>query len=88
MGLADTIKDKNHAYNKNRAKAKIFLCHHLDEGLKIEYITIKDPLILWNNLKDRYDHLKIVILLQAHYEWTHLGLHDFKDIATHKSSMF
>ncbi|KAM3305222.1 hypothetical protein P3S67_012088 [Capsicum chacoense] len=37
----------------------IFLSHHLDEVLKIEYLTIKDPLVLWNSLKERFDHLKM-----------------------------
>jgi hypothetical protein len=34
----------------------IFLRRHLHEELKIEYLTIKDPLILWQNLKERNDH--------------------------------
>ncbi|XP_074373578.1 uncharacterized protein LOC141713914 [Apium graveolens] len=36
----------------------IFLRHHLDEGLKTEYLTIKDPSTLWKDLKERYDHKK------------------------------
>ncbi|XP_070013381.1 uncharacterized protein [Nicotiana sylvestris] len=80
MGLTDTIKDKNQASYHDRAKAMIFLRHHLDEGLEMEYLTVKDPVILWNNLKDRYDHLKMVILPQARYDWTHLKLQDFKSI--------
>ncbi|XP_060183219.1 uncharacterized protein LOC132613191 [Lycium barbarum] len=52
MGLGDTIKEKNKASNQENAKAMIFLRHHLDEALKIEYLTIKDPLILWKNLKE------------------------------------
>lgn len=35
MNLADTIKDDNKAFSQNRAKAIIFLRHHLDEGLKL-----------------------------------------------------
>nr|XP_027067592.1 uncharacterized protein LOC113693225 [Coffea arabica] len=35
----------------------IFLRHHLDEGIKIEYLTVKDPLVLWQDLKERFDHL-------------------------------
>ena len=62
MGLADTIQENNQASNQNRAKAMIFLRHHLDEGLKMKYLTVKDLLVLWNNLKDRYDHLKLVVL--------------------------
>ena len=88
MGLADTIQENNQASNQNHAKAMIFLRHHLDEGLKMEYLTVKDPLVLWNNLKDRYDHLKLVVLPQARYDWIHLRLQDFKSISEYNSSMF
>ncbi|XP_019248978.1 PREDICTED: uncharacterized protein LOC109228278 [Nicotiana attenuata] len=88
MGLANTIKDKNQASNQDRAKAMIFLHHYLDEGQKMEYLTVKDPVILWNNLKDRYDHLKMVVLPQARYDWTHLRLQDFKSISEYNSAMF
>ncbi|OMO99037.1 hypothetical protein CCACVL1_03959 [Corchorus capsularis] len=77
-GLGDTIKENNEASNQDRAKAMIFLRHHLHEGLKAEYLTVKDPLVLWNNLKERYDHQKTVILPKARYEWMHLRLQDFK----------
>ena len=46
MGLQDTIQENNQASNQNRAKAMIFLRHHLDEGLKMKYLTVKDPLVL------------------------------------------
>ncbi|XP_019263009.1 PREDICTED: uncharacterized protein LOC109240783 [Nicotiana attenuata] len=88
MGLADAIKDKNQASNQDRAKAMIFLRHHLDECLKMKYLTVKDPVILWNNLKDRYDHLKMVVLPQARYDWTHLRLQDFKSISEYNSTIF
>ncbi|KAH0683185.1 hypothetical protein KY289_020937 [Solanum tuberosum] len=81
MDLAYTIQEKNQASNQNRAKAMIFLRHHLDEGLKMEYLTVKDPLVLWTNLKDRYAHLKLVVLPQARYDWIHLRLQDFKSIS-------
>ncbi|XP_070044941.1 uncharacterized protein [Nicotiana tomentosiformis] len=60
MSLADTIKDKNQASNQDSSKAMIFLFYHLDEGLKMKYITLKDPIIMWNNWKDRYVHLKMI----------------------------
>ncbi|KAL5537839.1 hypothetical protein UlMin_044989 [Ulmus minor] len=60
MGLGDTIVDGKETSMQDRVKAMIFLCYHLHEGLKIEYLTIKDPLELWQNLKDRYDHQKTV----------------------------
>ncbi|XP_017256303.1 uncharacterized protein LOC108225859 [Daucus carota subsp. sativus] len=76
--LGDTIKEGNKESESNRAKAMIFLRRHLHEGLKTEYLTVKDPLELWKNLKDRYDHQKTVISPKARYDWMHLMLQDFK----------
>ena len=74
MNFGDTIKDDNQASPQNCAKTMIFICHHFHEVLKIELFTVKDPLILWNNLKERYEHKKTVILPKAHYDWMHLRL--------------
>ncbi|KAK8356730.1 hypothetical protein V6Z12_A05G373800 [Gossypium hirsutum] len=59
-----------------------------EESLKTEYLTIKDPQILWANLKERYDHQKIVILPKARYEWLNLRLQDFKSVSDYNSAMF
>ncbi|XP_049393392.1 uncharacterized protein LOC125857790 [Solanum stenotomum] len=77
-GLDATITQGNEASNQDKAKAMIFLRHHLDEGLKIEYLTVKDPLELWTDLKGRYDHLKATVLPRARYEWMHLQFQDVK----------
>ncbi|CAM8962895.1 unnamed protein product [Rhodiola kirilowii] len=53
MDLGDAIKEANKASEQNKAQAMIFLRHHLHEGLKYEYLTIKDPSILWKELKER-----------------------------------
>ncbi|XP_040940146.1 uncharacterized protein [Gossypium hirsutum] len=66
----------------------ISLRHHLHEGLKTEYLTVKDPQILWANLKERYDHQKTVILPKARYEWLNLRLQDFKSVSDYNSAMF
>ena len=50
------------ASQQDRTEALIFLCHHLDESLKNEYLTVKDPLVLWKSLQDRYDHHKISMM--------------------------
>ena len=65
MNLGNTIKSGNTASLQDRAKALIFLRHHIDEGLKSEYLTVKDPLILWTSLKERNDQQKTVILPKA-----------------------
>jgi len=88
MDLGDTIKDENEASSQNNANAMIFLCHHLHEELKFKFFTIKDPLILWQNLKERYDHQRIVILPKARYDLIHLRLQDFKSASNYNFSMF
>lgn len=57
--LGNTIKDNNTASQQDRAKAMIFLRHHIHEGLKDEYLTVKDPLELWKALAERYAYQKV-----------------------------
>ena len=56
MNLGNIIKKENTASLQDRAKKLIFLHHNIDEGLKRKYLTVKDPLIPWDNLKERHDH--------------------------------
>ncbi|KAI5682452.1 hypothetical protein M9H77_03680 [Catharanthus roseus] len=78
MGLKDTINNNNKESNQNRARAMIFFRHHLHEALKAEYLTVKGLLILWNSLKEKFDHLKLL----------HLRLQDYKSINEYNSAMF
>ncbi|XP_040935307.1 uncharacterized protein [Gossypium hirsutum] len=57
-GLGEAIKEGNEESTQDKAKAMIFIRHHLHEGLKAEYLTVKGLQILWANLKERYDHQK------------------------------
>ncbi|CAA7051318.1 unnamed protein product [Microthlaspi erraticum] len=86
--LGETIKERNKAESKDKAKAMIFLRHHLHEGLKSEYLNVKDPQVLWTSLKERYDHQKTVILPRARYDWTHLRLQNFKSVSEYNSALF
>ncbi|XP_074326814.1 uncharacterized protein LOC141664759 [Apium graveolens] len=88
MGLGDTIKEGNKTSEQDKAKAMIFLRHHLDEGLKTEYLTIKDPSTLWKDIKEKYDHQKMVILPKTRYDWLHLRLQDYKSVSEYNSAMF
>jgi len=56
MNLGEAIKKENSASLQDCTKVMIFIRHHLHEGSKVEYLTIKDPLVQWQNLKERYDH--------------------------------
>ncbi|XP_071933723.1 uncharacterized protein [Coffea arabica] len=88
MGLGNTIVEKNESSNQDHAKAMIFFDHHLDERLKIEYLTVKDPLVFWQDLKERFDHLKLVVLPKVRYDWLHLRQQDFKSVNEYNSAMF
>ena len=88
MALGDTIKDGNKTSQQDKAKALIFICHHLNEELKTEYLTKKDPLVLWKNLRERYEHHKSVIFPNARYDWLHLRLQDFECVSQYNSAMF
>nr|XP_043626017.1 uncharacterized protein LOC122597494 [Erigeron canadensis] len=86
--LGDTIKEENTTSAQDKAKAMIFLRYHIHELLKNEYLTVKDPIVLWTNLKSRYDYQKSVRLPNAHHEWHSLRLQDFKSISEYNSAMF
>ena len=45
-GLGDTINEGNKATNQDKAKVMIFSHDHLLEGFKIEYLMVKDPLVV------------------------------------------
>ncbi|KAL3519149.1 hypothetical protein ACH5RR_021738 [Cinchona calisaya] len=73
-GLGETIKEGSKPINQEKGKVMIFLRHHIDEWLKNEYLTVKDPFILCTTLKERYEPQKTVILPKACYYWMHLCL--------------
>ncbi|GAV91991.1 hypothetical protein CFOL_v3_35375, partial [Cephalotus follicularis] len=60
--LRHTIDKDNAASNEERATALILLRQHIDDDLKYEYLTVENPLELWQNLNDRFEHLKAVVL--------------------------
>jgi hypothetical protein len=38
----------------DKAKACIFVRHHIYPDLKMEYLEVKDPLVLWVKLQERF----------------------------------
>ncbi|XP_051149803.1 uncharacterized protein LOC127264364 [Andrographis paniculata] len=88
MGLENTIARDKNSPSQDRAKAMIFLCHHIDEALKMQYVTLESLLELWERLKERYDHLKLILLPRARSEWQSLRLQDFKTVQEYNSAMF
>ncbi|GAV57478.1 UBN2 domain-containing protein, partial [Cephalotus follicularis] len=66
----------------------IFLRHHIDDDLKYEYSTVENPLELWQNLNDRFEHLKAIVLPKALNDWSQLRFQDFKTISEYNSTLF
>ncbi|GAV83539.1 UBN2 domain-containing protein, partial [Cephalotus follicularis] len=66
----------------------IFLRHHIDDALKYEYLTVENPLELWQNLNDRFEHLKVVVLPKALNDWSQLRFEDFKTVSEYNSTLF
>ncbi|XP_022889064.1 uncharacterized protein LOC111404499 [Olea europaea var. sylvestris] len=82
--LGETIKEGNKESLHDRAKALIFLRHHLYDGLKIEYLTQKDPQVRCKKLTERFDHQRTIVFPKARYEWMHLRLQNFKTQQYHE----
>ncbi|KAG7557098.1 Reverse transcriptase RNA-dependent DNA polymerase [Arabidopsis suecica] len=86
--LAECIVENNECEKRSKFKAIAFIRHHLAESLKNQYLTIEDPLDLWVELKNRYDHQKTVLLPKAQYDWKNLRIQDFKSVEEYNSELF
>ncbi|XP_074372990.1 uncharacterized protein LOC141713456 [Apium graveolens] len=60
----------------------------MHEDLKYEYLEVEDPFILWENLKDNFDHQKLVYLPAAENDWANLRIQDFKSVRAYSSALF
>lgn len=87
MGLTDTIKENNNTSIQDKAKTMIFIRRHLDEGLKYEYMTVKDPKVLWKDLKEIFDHQRDVTLPTVCDEWNNLRFQDFAKVHEYNYAM-
>ncbi|XP_020253790.1 uncharacterized protein LOC109830840 [Asparagus officinalis] len=85
--LSNTIAPASQSTSAQKAKALIFLRHHLNKDLKNEYLTEKDPAVLWQSLKDRFDQQTAIMLPQAQYDWLNLRFQDFKSVTEYNSTL-
>ncbi|KAL7616709.1 hypothetical protein Lser_V15G03438 [Lactuca serriola] len=88
MGISNAINEFNNCLAQDKARAQVFLRKHIDEMLRFEYLDVTDPSILWNLLKERFDHQKEVILPNARDEWRTLRFQDFKKVNEYNSALF
>ena len=88
MGIRNTINKINECSAQDKAKAQVFLRKHIDEMLRFEYLDVTDPSILWNRLKERFDHQREIMLPNARNEWITLRFQDFKKVNEYNSTLF
>jgi hypothetical protein len=90
MSLDHTIVQpkagKDEHTKPDKARALHFLRHHLHPDLKSEYMTERDPLVLWLSLKDRFSQQQLTIVLpRAQQAWITLPFQDYKSVAAYNS---
>lgn len=73
---------------KTRQQSHDAYSGHLDENLKIEYLNKRDPYGLCENLKDRYDHLREVMLSKYRHEGSKLRFQDFNKVGEYNYEIF
>ena len=61
-GLDKTIEEGQDITPQEKARAIVFLRHHIHDSLKYEYLMVDDPKELWDNLAERYGNQKNIIL--------------------------
>ena len=91
MGLDHTIvlpeAGKDEHTKPDKAGALHFLRHHLHPDLKSEYITERDPLVLWQFLKHHFSQQWSIVLPRVQQDWITLCFQDFKSVAAYNSAL-
>ena len=78
--LSDLETSTKSMIEKNKYEASYIIRNHMHADLKSEYRMEENPRALWNNLKQRYEQQKSVVLPEASHEWNYLRLQDFKTV--------
>ena len=64
-GIAEALVEDSTTMTKDKENVLIFIRRHLHDSLKVQYLMVRDPLELWTKLKERYDHMKSMVLSKA-----------------------
>ena len=86
--IKNTITTDQGTTIQQKAKALVFIRHHLVEPLKLQYLNEDNPKRLWDQLKDRFDHTKTIHLPRARHDWVNLRVQDHTSIANYNSELF
>ncbi|KAL6621237.1 hypothetical protein ACP70R_033669 [Stipagrostis hirtigluma subsp. patula] len=80
--------DKDKSTPVEQAMALHILRHHLSTTLKNEYMTEKNPKVLWDLLHERFEKMEIVLLPRVKREWANLRFQDFKTIEDYNTALY
>ncbi|CAO2191817.1 unnamed protein product [Urochloa humidicola] len=79
--------DKN-VTSAERAQALHFLRHHISSSLKNEYMTERDPIVLWKALHERFEKMETVLLPRVKREWQNLRFQDYKTVEEYNAKLY
>lgn len=90
-GLLKTVLPKAGdpaATDVENAQALHFLRHHLSATLKNEYMTERNPKVLWDSLRGRFEHIETVLLPKVEREWQNLRFQDYKTVEEYNTALY
>jgi hypothetical protein len=70
------------------AQTLVFMRHHLDPMLQLQYFIVTLAHVLWVSLQNRFNHQQTVFLPKARYDWIHLQVQDYPTIAEYNTKMY
>lgn len=71
-----------------KSKALTLIMDHIDDTLQLEYRNVKDPKVLWDDLKRRFGFPDEILLPAALDEWNKLRFQDFKSVSDYNSALY
>ena len=71
-----TIENRAEAYEQDKSTVMVIIRQHQHEDLKAQYLTVTEPEVLWQKLKDRFDNQPDIALPNGRYQWQHLHFQD------------
>ncbi|KAL6598816.1 hypothetical protein ACP70R_046076 [Stipagrostis hirtigluma subsp. patula] len=89
--LLRTIKpkdDKDKSTPAEQAMALHILRHHLSTTRKNEYMTERNPKVLWDLLHERFEKIETVLLPRVKREWANLCFQDFKTVEDYNTALY
>ena len=85
--LSDTIVSGSNCSKQEKAQALFYIHLHLNEDFKNEYMLERDPLVIWQSLKDHFDRMKAVELPRAKLDWDCLHFSNFDSVTAYDSAL-